>query len=178
MSRTEEFADQLLDRLMPPGSLLSRDPASKLGALFLVIARELERLEAQSEFVVRDLPADVTSLFLLDWERTLGTPDCSLDIETTAERRQLVLEKLTRPANLTLAMIEAVCLTLGFNVTVTETATPHQFDVDVPSLTVREFRAGESTAGDRLGSFGVESLECVLDLIKPAHTTYTLTTPP
>lgn len=178
MSRRDEFVMLLLDRLMPPGSLLSRDPESNIGRLCQAPAYELERLEALAEFILADVIPSVTTLFLDDWERALGLPDCDITPTSTDERRSLVVEKLTRPRNLTAAMIESVCNVLGFAVTVTDTATPHQFEVTVASIVITPFTAGLSVAGDRLGAFGVEALECVLDHVKPAHTTYVLTTPP
>lgn len=177
MSRVDEFVGLLLDRLMPPGRLLTRDPDSNLGRLLKAPAMELERLESLAEFVVQDLPPRNTQLFLTDWERALGLPDCDVLPPTTIERQALVLEKFTRPANLTLANLEAICLTAGYDVTITETGTPHQFDVAIAAVPVTPFRTGVSRAGDRLGSFGLEPLQCLLDAVKPHHTTYTLTSP-
>ncbi len=178
MARRDDFVALLLDRLTPPGTLLSRDPDSNLGRLCRAAAYELERLEAMGEFILEDVIPSQTTLFLDDWERALGLPDCDIEPTSTEERRALVVEKLTRPRNLSLAMIEQVCETLGFDVTVGLTATAHQFEVVLAEITITPFIAGLSTAGDRLGSFGLEALECVLDHVKPAHTTYVLTTPP
>lgn len=178
MSRRDEFVRLLLDRLMPPGALLSRDAASNLGRLCAAPAYELERLETRGEFILRDALPDVTTLFIEDWERTLGLPDCDIVPSSTTERRALIVEKLTRPRNMSAATIVGICAVLGYAVTVAPTATAHQFEVVVASLPIIPFVVGESVMGDRLGAFGLEALQCVLDHVKPAHTTYVLTTPP
>lgn len=178
MARIDDFLEMFF-KLLPPGDLLTHDHDSNLGNLFYPFARELERLEQQSEFIIPDMDPSITSLFLLDWERVLGLPECGLELGTVQERRAAASAKLTTQGNLSIEFMEAICLAFGFDVTITTSATvDHQFDVDLPSFTILEFRTGTSVTGDRLGAWGgVDELTCLLDRIKPAWTTYILTSP-
>lgn len=178
MSRTDEFKN-LIFALMPPGDLLTQELESEFGNFYYCFARELERLEQQGEFIPPDLDPRGTTLFLEDWERLLALPECGLPLGDTASRRLAVHSKLTSERSLTASYIQNACVTAGFDVTVTTSATvDHQFDVDWPSFAIEEFRTGTSVTGDRLGSWaGADALICLLDRIKPAWTTYILTTP-
>lgn len=177
MARVDDFRE-LLFRLLPPGDLLSQDSDSNLAALFDAFARELERIESLGETILVDLDPRITALFLADWERVLVLPECGGELGTTPERRGAAHAKLSAERNLSAAYIQAACAAAGFTVTVTPSATvDHQFDVDLPSIEMVWFRMGESSMGDRLGAWGNTELVCLLDRLKPAHTTYVLTTP-
>lgn len=177
-TRTEEFQN-LLFGLLPPGDLLTQELDSEFGNFYFCFARELERLEQQAEFVPLDLDPRGTTLFLEDWERLLALPECGLPLGDTPSRRMAVFSKLTSERNLTAEYIQNAAVNAGFAVVVTVSVTvDHQFDVDWPAFTIEEFRTGTSVTGDRLGSWaGADALICLLDRIKPAWTTYILTTP-
>jgi len=172
--------------LLPPGAALRKDSASNLAALLGVTADSLERLEELAEFVAEDLDPRVTTLFLEDWERVLGLPECGGLAETTAERRAAVVEKATRVGSLAAGDLMSAAAVLGFTITLREfrpfapdldgspVADAHTFEVVLPELEVAYFRVGESRSGDSLGSFGDARLVCLLDARKPAHTNYRL----
>ena len=176
--------------LLPAGQALPKSMDSEIGRVLRVTARSLTRLESLADFVASDYDPRETSGFLEDWERLLGLPECSSALPPTTEgRRTTVLEKYTRRATLTLADLELAALQLGFPITISENqpygpgldgspvGDAHIFDVQVndSELPVSYFRAGESRAGDPLGSFGDERLICLLDTRKPAHLNYRLT---
>ena len=167
--------------LLPPGDALTRNSDSQIAKILRVHARAIARLEALAEFVVADIDPRSTTSFLADWERVLGLPDCGSLAGSQPERRAEVLEKYTREGDLTAASLIAAAEIAGFTITISEPlASPeqHYFDVNLASLTVMPFRAGESRSGESLGSFGDARLTCLLDARKPAHLNYRLTTPP
>ena len=167
--------------LLPPGDVLPRGMDSEVSKLLRVTAKSLARLEWLAEFLAVDFDPRSTSAFLEDWERVLGLPECGASSAalTSAERRELVLEKFTRRSNLTADELEAACADLGFPVTITENpggTTAHTFNVQVTGgLPVTFFRVGESRVGESLGSFGDARLICLLDKRKPAFLNYGLT---
>lgn len=175
--------------LLPPGDALPIGGQSELANVLRVTARAHDRLEALAEFLLTDFDPRVTTLFLEDWERVLGLPDCGSLADTTAERRAVVLEKYTRVGSLTKADLIAAAAVLGFAITITEhrpyppasdgspTGDAHIFDVVLPGLEINYFRASESRSGDSLGSFGSPQLTCLLDHRKPAHLNYRYTGP-
>ena len=79
-----------------------------------------------------------------------------------------------------------VAARLGYQITITEFDTfeagDHAGDlvngenwryawrVNAPEVTITEFIAGGSSAGDPLRDWGNEQLECVINRLKPAHT--------
>ena len=82
---------------------------------------------------------------------------------------------------------EAVAAELGYQVTITEffpfragaskagdpaagDAWAFAWQVNAPETTIWEFKAGHSTAGEPLRTWGNEKLECVIERLKPAHT--------
>lgn len=175
--------------LLPPGDALPIGGDSEIAKVLRVTARAHDRLEELAEFLLVDFDPRVTTVFLEDWERVLGLPDCGALGDTTAERRATVLEKYTRVGSLTKADLIAAAAVLGFAITITEhrpyppasdgspTGDAHIFDVVLPGLEVRYFRASESRSGDSLGSFGDAALTCLLDHRKPAHLNYRYTGP-
>lgn len=178
--RYVDFQNMLL-RLLPPGDLLdTQDLDGELARFFEAFAKELERLEAAGENLLVDLDPRVTTLHLADWERLLALPECGGAIlDTTEARRAAAHTKYAAEKNLSLAYIEAACISAGHDVTITDPGTvDHQFEVDLVGFAFVEFRTGESTTGDRLGSWGNDELACLLNRLKPHHTTYVLTTPP
>lgn len=189
MSEREDALLASLIGLLPPGSALPDGFESNIARILSVTARSLDRLEELAEFVARDLDPRETTLFLEDWERVLGLPDCGSLPATTAERRAEVLEKFTRQGTLRGDDLVAAAAVLGFTIEIEEhfpyppssdgspLGDAHIFDVVLPSLEVTYFRASESRSGDSLGSFGDARLICLLDHRKPAHLNYRLTVP-
>lgn len=178
MARIDDFREQLVS-LLTPGDLLATDRDSGIGKLLHVFAKEIERLEAAAESVLREFDHRSTTTFLNDYEEELGLPECGVDSGTTQQRRARIVAKLDPDRSLSLSYIDAFLDSAGFTATVTDPGTTdHQFEVDVPSLPFVLFRAGSSKAGDKLGeNVGSSELTCILDRIKPAWSTYILTAP-
>lgn len=176
--------------LLPHGDAIPQAADSELATNLRISAKAIDRIEELAEFVETDLDPRETTLFLEDWERVLGLPDCGALGTTTADRRAAVVEKYTRSGSLTAADLSSAAAGLGYTITISENwpyppisdgsplGDAHIFDVDLPSLTVTPFRVGESRTGDSLGAFGDALLECLLDMRKPAHLNYRLTSPP
>ncbi len=178
MSHSPSDYATALRALMPPGEGFASDEESTTGRLVLAIADELARVEALADLVEAELDPAATSLFVESFESMLDLPDCGELPDTTAGRRGLILSKLYRPRNLHPDTVVAACAAVGAPVTIDESSSPNDFEVDVTidgaSLTVAYFRTGASTAGDSLGSFGDSLVECVLDHVTPAHINYRL----
>lgn len=189
MGLREDAIHSSLLALLPPGDALPPGFESNLANVLRVSAKALDRLEELADFVATDFDPRGTTVFLEDWERVLGLPECGSLAATTGERRAEVLEKYTRQGTLRGDDLIAAAAILGFTITITEhfpypprsepvpLGDAHIFDVVLPSLEVTYFRASESRSGDSLGSFGDARLTCLLDGRKPAHLNYRLTVP-
>jgi uncharacterized protein YmfQ (DUF2313 family) len=184
----DDYAQVLAD-LLPRGWAWPRDPRAIVMRVFAGLAVEFSRIHGRDcDLLAEAYPGSAVET-LSDWERICGLPDpCTGPLETLQERRLAVLWKLAARGGQSRAYYIAVAARLGFDITITEfdvfrasrnrAGDPvHGADwlwawrVNVPADSdIIYFRAGQSTAGERLRSWGSNILECVLRLLKPAHT--------
>lgn len=187
---------ELLKALLPPGRAFPRERGTTLDGLLGAMAEELARLDARGErLLVEAIPSTTTEL-LPDWERVAGLPDnCSgILSETLQGRRADLVTKLTSVGGQSRAYFIALAASLGFTITITEfrpfraglsTAGDSltngdwvfTWQVNGPPVPVIRFRAGQSSAGEPLASWGNSALECRLNKNKPAHTNIIFTYP-
>lgn len=119
--------------------------------------------------LIREMFGDSAAELLGTWERLLTiTPDAGASF---TDRRAAVVARLNERAGLSRAYYIAYAARLGWTITIEE-PDPNVWRVlgaenDSP---VRQFRAGESAAGDRLLSFTRLLLDEIFQDIKPAHT--------
>ncbi len=189
MTATNSTYTKFLKTLLPKGDAWNRSPGSVWHTFLSAIADELVRLHNRGGVdLLRELyPA--TSLELLDdWERILGLPDdCIGEATSTQDRRAQILYRLTNRGGQSPQFYIDLALQLGFVVTITEFnqfragisragdaltngAWVFTWQVNAPAQTVTYFRAGVSTAGDPLAYGNNDSLECIINRAKPAHT--------
>jgi len=177
MSREEQL-DALIALLPSSEGFLPTRRDSELAKLLGVTAAQLAGVQALAVEILAQLDPRAPGIFLEDFERNLGIPDCGELAPTTAERVAVVVEKYTRRGDLSVSSLVEACALLGYAVTINENPTvPTDFEFEVEivgPLPVTYFRAGVSRAGDSLGSFGDAALLCVLDKRKPAHSNYRL----
>ena len=188
MRTAAEYREQL-KALLPPGQAFPRDPGTTLHDLLDGMSIELARLDVRSEVLPVEANPATTNELLPDWERIAGLPDkCSGMLEQTLQgRKNALLTKLTSTGGQSPAYFIELAASLGYIVTITEyrpfragwsragdslTNGDWVFTwlVRAPEVSVTSFRAGLSGAGERLRTWGNDTLECKLNQLKPAHT--------
>lgn len=168
-----DYREQLR-KLLPSGRIWPTAEDSLLMRLLHGLAEELARVHQRTLDLIGELDPRTTSEMIDDWERALGLPDpCAEPPATLEARRAEVVRKLTKTGNQSPQFFIDVAALFGFTVTITEfyDADPFKWRVNAPEETVTYFRAGAGRAGDRLATWGNHLLECVIERLKPAHTT-------
>lgn len=188
MPTAAEYREQL-KALLPPGQAFPRDPGTTLHDLLDGMSIELARVDARAGSLPQEANPRSSAELLPDWERVAGLPDkCSGAIEGTLQgRRNALLAKLTSTGGQSAAYFIELAAALGYDITI-EVFRPfragHSFAGDLltngpwaftwlvrsPAVSVTYFRAGQSAAGERLRTWGNDTLECKLNQLKPAHT--------
>ena len=183
-----------LAALLPRGRAWPREDGSMLIRLMQAEAEELARIDGRVSDLVEELDPR-TALELLDeWERVAGLPDvCIAAPDSIAERRAAVQARITGLGGQTRDYFIDLAAEVGFAITIDEfqpfragsrAGDPlygedwaHTWRVNVQppavddgrGLSIRYFRAGESSAGERLVGFGSLDLECIIRRAAPAH---------
>ncbi|CAI8805127.1 Phage tail protein [Pseudomonas sp. IT-P74] len=188
MPTAAEYREQL-NALLPPGQAFPRDPGTTLHDLLDGMSVELARLDARGSVLPQEVNPATAAELLPDWERVAGLPDkCSGVLEETLQgRRNALLTKLTSTGGQSPAYFIELAASLGYTVTIEEfrpfragrsvagnalTNGPwvHTWLVMAPQSSITDFRAGRSAAGERLRTWGNDTLECKINQLKPAHT--------
>jgi uncharacterized protein YmfQ (DUF2313 family) len=121
----ERFA-QALASLLPQGYAWPRDASSVWMRLLRALAANFAELQAWIEQTVRQWQPHTAVNRLAEWELAVGLPDaCFGADQSEALRRRLLLTKLRRQvlayedsSSACFAAVEAICLELGYPVTV------------------------------------------------------------
>ncbi|MBC3492726.1 YmfQ family protein [Pseudomonas taiwanensis] len=188
MPTAADYLEQLKS-LLPPGQAFPRESGTKLHDLLGGMAIELARVDSRGEALTAEANPASTNELLSDWERVAGLPDkCSNTLEETVQgRRQALLAKLTSTGGQSPAYFIELAAALGYDVTIEEfkpfrvglskagdalTNGPWVFTwrVRAAATAIISFRAGASVAGERLRTWGNDTLECKINQLKPAHT--------
>lgn len=190
MALTEADYLEQLQALLPPGPAWSREPGTAVAQLFAALAAELARVDGRAwQLIEESDPRSVAELFI-DWERVAGLPDaCAIAFggeQSTVQRRAALVGKLSTLGGQTPAYFIGLAAALGYAVTITEFhAHTVNDDVDTPLYdvawnfawqvnaalnTITELTV-DDTVGDPLASWGNALLECVIQRLRPAHTT-------
>lgn len=188
MPTAADYLEQL-KTLLPPGQAFPRDAGTTLHDLLDGMSIELARVDARGETLPIEANPATTNELLSDWERVAGLPDkCSGALEETQQgRKNALLTKLTSTGGQSVAYFIELASALGYTVTI-ETFRPFRAGasragdlltngawvftwlIRAPETSVISFRAGRSTAGERLRTWGNDTLECKINQLKPAHT--------
>ena len=182
---SEDYLTQLQD-LLPPGPAWDRETDSILTKLLHGVADELSRVHNRALDLIEESDPRTTLELLADWERTAGLPEECIDPpDTLIERRNALVEKLTRLGGQSPQYYIDVAARLGYTITITEFSrhtvqspvnaplrdTDWQFmwQVNAPSETVQPSTV-QSGVNEPLADWGNDQLECVITRIKPGHT--------
>lgn len=137
VNTAQDYAD-VLRKLLPRGRVWTREDEGIQAAVLDALAVTSQSLDNAALGLIRDsFPATANAL-LPEWEQTLGLPDPCVGVPgSTQQRRQQVVARLTNSGGTTAEYFIEVAAALGYTVTVTSYA---------------PFRAGQSDAGDQLGT--------------------------
>lgn len=182
-----DFTSALLG-LLPRGRVWPKDPGSIQAQAVACLGPTFQRLSDRAVGLLVDAFPATTVGLLPEWEATLGLPDpCAGPAPTLQARRNQVIARLVSSGGQSIAFFESFAAGLGYTVTITQYA-PFRcgqstcgqqlggedwcftWSVNAPLESVAHFRAGASTAGEPLSSWGNGVLECELSAAKPAHT--------
>lgn len=167
----ENYVAQL-QALLPPGAAWTREADATFTRLLQSLADELARVDARADDLLREVLPGSTVETLPEWERMAGLPErCVPADQTFAERRAALVSKVTQTGGQSPQYYIDIAAALGYPITITEFA-PDTFAwrVNAPRTTVRQRRSGEPL-GELYSVFGNAALECLIELLKPAHTT-------
>ncbi len=177
-----------LKALLPPGPAWRIEPGDTRESLLAGLAEELARVEARALDLLEEADPRSTVEMLEEWEAALGLPDdCTPSNPGFQERREAVTQRATEDGDVSLAGWIARAATLGHTVTLTEfrpswcgvlecgeEIAPEEvvflLEVEAPTVLTHPFEAGAAVAGDELGAFDTDRLQCELNRVKQAHT--------
>lgn len=180
--------DQYLQQLIasaPPG-IGTPVAGSQRWLMWHALARSLARVDRRVDDLLAEADPRTTTEMLADWERVAGLPDaCTGQAETTAERRDRVVARLTARGGQSAAYFIQVAAALGYDITIEEFPTltcedpcdgglnpwpwPYTWMVHAPAETIREMPC-DGASDEPLRTWGNQALECLLNRNKPAHT--------
>lgn len=188
MPTAADYLEQL-KTLLPPGQAFPREAGTTLHSLLDGMSIELARVDARGEALPLEAIPSSSSELLVDWERVAGLPDkCSGVLEETLQgRKNVLLAKLSSTGGQSAAYFVELAASLGYVVTI-EQFRPFRvglssvgdaltngdwvftWRIKAPAVTVTSFRVGQSAVGERLRTWGNDTLECKINQLKPAHT--------
>lgn len=188
MPTAADYLEQL-KTLLPPGQAFPREAGTTLHSLLDGMSIELARVDARGEALPLEAIPSSSSELLVDWERVAGLPDkCSGVLEETLQgRKNVLLAKLSSTGGQSTAYFVELAASLGYVVTI-EQFRPFRvglssvgdaltngdwvftWRIKAPAVTVTSFRVGQSAVGERLRTWGNDTLECKINQLKPAHT--------
>ncbi len=188
MPTAAEYREQL-KALLPPGQAFSRDAGTTLHDLLDGMSLELARVDGRAAVLIQEAIPKTASELLPDWERVAGLPDkCSGTLEETLQgRRSALLAKLTSTGGQSAEYFIDLAAALGYSVTIeifrpfrvgrsctgdslTNGAWAFTWRIRAPAVTATSFRVGLSGTGERLRTWGNDTLECKINQLRPAHT--------
>jgi uncharacterized protein YmfQ (DUF2313 family) len=160
--------------LLPRGRAWPKFPAAVQMLVMAALAGTYVRSAAAAAQLIFDAFPATTVALISEWEESLGLPDpCAGPAPTLQQRQAQVVQRLANTGGASVPYLVGVLGALGYPVTITEFtgAQAHHFQVNAPTISRIYFRAGASCAGEPLVTGGNAVLECVINEIKPAHTT-------
>lgn len=189
MALTDTDYLQQLQALLPAGPAWPRED-SPLTRLLTGLAQELARVDGRAQVLVAEADPRTTGELFADWERVTGLPDeCAIAFggdQTVAQRRSALLGRLTTLGGQSAAYFVGLAAALGYAITI-EDFTEHTVDDDVDHALydaawtfvwqvngvlneLTEITVDDSV-DDPIAAWGSALLECVIERLKPAHTT-------
>lgn len=192
---------RLLKDLLPTGWVWESKnrKGSNLSRLLSAMAEEYARIDERTMDLIKESNPATTFELLPDWERVFGLPDECAPEETLTlqQRRQRILQLLTTRGGQNKSFYQTLASQFGFDVDVIEVSDQppfragqgragdrltngiwrYAFIVQAPADSIVRFRAGISTAGERLLLVQNSTLQCLIEKYKPAHAVAIFTFP-
>lgn len=179
MATPDSINGSAMYKLLPMGEAWpSESEETTLKEFVYGLGIGLDRLEQEASDNLNDAFPGVVGNYLTDWERFLGLPKCP-EIELTLQQRAesvLAMWNISPLSND--QFFEDIGSAFGYDITVRSGA-KNEFgggDTDVYNMVVTiieeppvYFRAGVSSAGDKLVEFNSSGVSCLLNFFKPAH---------
>lgn len=182
-----------LTKLFPRGKAWEslESPDTNLYKLLESYSTEICRIDDRAKALIEEVDPRTTVELLTDWERLLGLPDeCDNVVDPTQqERRNRVLQVLTTRGGQNEQFYKDMASNFGIDAELisAEDQPPftagsragdrltnglwrYAFTVVSPADFLIKFRAGQGSAGDPLVKVGNDTLQCLIEKHKPAHT--------
>jgi uncharacterized protein YmfQ (DUF2313 family) len=176
--------------LLPTGRVWPKDPDAVQNDVLDGLAPTFVRLDARAQALLVDaFPASSLEL-LPEWELSLGLPDaCEGEDQILQVRRAQVVNRLVNAGGQSIPYYLAALGRLGYADATVQEYSPFRTDIDVadsilyeeswahawqisvPDLRVFYFSTDISAADEPLVSIANSVIVCVIDALKPAHTT-------
>jgi len=188
----------LLKSLFPQGWAWNIRRDSFFEKLIEALSLEFCRVEERSIDFIDEIDPKTTFEMIDNWERLLGIPDECTPADSDPslfERRVRICQKLVTGGGQSPAFFQEIASQLGYDADIidvqnfkdfrvgqavvgdrlsngssTGTGWGYTWTVRAPAALTRAFRVGQSTVGERLQLFENDTLECVIEKFKPAHT--------
>ena len=169
---TAEDYRGVLKSLLPPGSWWER-LGSQINDLLLGMAQELARFDARANALKRESDPRTTNEMIDDWEQALGLPSACFRSNTVpellGERRAAVVALLRRRATRTAADIIEIAADAGYTIQVQESVPgANQVTINGPETSI-QYSDCTGFCDERLTTFGIAVLECIIEASLPAH---------
>ena len=179
----------LLNELIPQGLSWNPNPDSNLQKLISGESIEFARLEEEALRVLREINPYTTTELISEWvDIALGDHRCQGLSSSAEELKRAILARLISLGGSDRIYFQEVAKAAGFLVKVSDgfqqfragrnrcqdrilaNGFAYTWNVRARTNTLSFFRAGLSRASDRLIYFSNALLECVMNQVKPAHT--------
>jgi uncharacterized protein YmfQ (DUF2313 family) len=178
-------------RLLPRGRVWQRGWGTLQAAYLLTLMPTWARLHASFNALVVDVFPCSTVGMLPEWEASLGLPDPCVQppLATIQQRTAAVCAKFAARGGSSIEYFMRLGASLGYQIEI-QTFKPFRtgqsrtgdrlyseewifawrinIQGDVGSITY--FRSGKSSAGERLATWGIQQLQCILAEFAPANT--------
>jgi uncharacterized protein YmfQ (DUF2313 family) len=173
---------------LPTGRAIWRALESNMRALLLGLADELARVYNRAGDLVNEMHPTTCIETLADWETEYGLPDdCAPDLQTVAQRRDVLLAKYRGNMSFTTSNVIALAASVGVAITIDEPvmrrygtrygtrfyglrAWNYVWIVNAPAVTVAKRHFGDRY-NEPYATWGNDLLECTLQGVNQAHKT-------
>jgi uncharacterized protein YmfQ (DUF2313 family) len=178
----------MLQGLLPPGPAWNRVPGSALTRMLSAFAAELARLDNRAQLLLEEANPATTQQMLETRYTEAGLPSpCAGRAPTPEQRRAEILYRWAAIGGASLEYWGSIIAKLGYPVSIHEFRPfrvghsavgdalygddwAYWWQVDALDAAYQHFAVGVSTVGEPLQLWGNNTLTCMLELLKPAHT--------
>jgi uncharacterized protein YmfQ (DUF2313 family) len=178
----------MLQGLLPAGPAWNRVPDSALTRMLSAFAVEMARLDNRAQLLLKEANPATTQQMLETRYTEAGLPSpCAGRAPTPEQRRAEILYRWAAIGGASLEYWGSIIAKLGYPVSIHEFRPfrvghsavgdslygddwAYWWQVDALDAAYQHFAVGVSTVGEPLQLWGNNTLTCMLELLKPAHT--------